>query len=116
MLDHVGVDLVPEAVSEAEWTRRVAAGDYQVTGFHSLQSGDLSLDLAAYQAEVPEVAPMLADRLAEAAAVLVAAMTRVWLVEPALAVLRDRRLSLPGGVFSDFAAARLSCAPDRSSL
>ena len=90
MLDHVGVDLTAETVNEAEWTRRVAAGDYQLTNFHSRPIDDLSLDDAAM--------PMLSARAA----------TLIALVEPGIPVVRDRRLILPGGVFGDFATARLT--------
>lgn len=117
MLDHVGVELTADTVAEAEWTSRVAAGAYQAAGFQLLQTGDPWLDLAAYQADVPALAALLAstDRpgaLAEAQAMLVRQAPRLWLVEPAVAVVRDRRLSLPDGVFSSFANARVACDPD----
>lgn len=83
MLAHSGIDLVAEAVSQDACRSRVAAGAYQTAGF---------------------LAP-LSDTLAPDAA------TRVWLVEPAWPVAHDRRLSLPGGVFTDFAAASLSAGP-----
>ena len=111
MLSHVGVELVPEAVTTAEWTRRVAAGKYVTAGFTTRQTGDPVLDLAAYLADAPSIGPMLvAGETIEAQLVLVREAARIWLVEPAVAVVRDRRLRLPGGVFGTFAAAGF--APD----
>ncbi len=113
MLGYVGVELAPEPVTAAEWTRRVAAGAYETTGFLERQTGDLTLDFARYAADVPALTPLLdgdarAGALAAAQTMLVRAAPALWLVEPAVPVVRDRRLSLPGGVFSNFADARLS--------
>ncbi len=117
MLDHVGIELTAEAVSEPDWTSRVAAGAYQVTSFCSRQTGEAALDLAPYAAEVPELAPLLAgaDSVAEAQASVVRAAPRVWLVEPTIATIRDRRLRLPGGVFGSFAAASMASEPDKAA-
>ncbi len=115
-LQYAGVDLVPEAVTAAEWSRRVDAGEYETTGFIAQQTGDASLDLVAYAADLPEVGPLLAGpggdarlgALAAAQAMLVSEAARIWLVEPAVPVVRDRRLRLPGGVFGSFAMASLA--------
>lgn len=107
-LQQVGVDLVSQSVTDAEWTRRVATGAFQTTGFTAEQTGDLRQDLAQYAPDQPGLAPLLAGSLAQAQALLVRDMPQIWLVEPALPVVRDRRLHLPGGVFDSFATASLS--------
>ena len=71
-----------------------------------------------YAAEVPGLAPLpeAADGLAEAQASVIRATPRVWLVEPAVTIIRDRRLRLPGGVFGDFATASVASEPDKAAL
>ena len=81
-LAQVGVELVAEAVSGVEWARRVEAGGYQVTGVSVAQTGRPAVDLA---------------RGGE--------MAVIWLAEPGVPVVRDRRLKLPGGVLGSFAEA-----------
>ena len=109
-LQQVGIELTPEAVAEPEWTRRVAAGDYQMTGFLSDQMGDPAIDLAAYATVFPELAPLLRGGPAgerEAQSALTAKMPALWLVEPAIAVVRDKRLHVPGGILGSFDEASL---------
>ncbi len=115
-LARVGVILTPEPVAAADLAGRVASGHYETVGFLTEQCGDPLLDLAAYAAELPGLAPLLsperdvAERtagLAAAQRMLVDAMTRLWLVEPSIPVVRAERLRLPGGLYSDFSAARL---------
>ena len=105
-LAQIGIDLVAEPVTAAEWARRVAAGDYEVTSFSLPQTGDSATDLRPYAGMLPDLAPLLAGG-AGGEALLVAAMPVLWLVEPAIPVVRARRLRLPGGVLADFAAASL---------
>ena len=103
-LGQVGVELVAEAVSAVEWISRLAAGKYQITGFSVDQPGDPAADLAAYASMLPDLAPLaLPD--AQAQALLVRKMPAIWLVEPAISVVRDKRLNLPGGVLGSFAGA-----------
>ena len=108
--DLVGVELAPEPVTRAEWTRRVAAGEYETAAFVTEQTGDPLLDLAGYAAELPQIAPFLTPDgdIAKAQQMLVDAALRLWLVEPATPVVRDRRLHLPGGVFGSFATASVA--------
>ncbi len=109
-LRQVGLEVTAEAVSTGEWRRRCAAGDYQMAGFLEDQSGDPALDLEPYAAGSPDLVPLLAggaDGLAAAQAALAASLPVIWLVEPGCPVARDRRLSLPEGVFGDFSGATL---------
>ncbi len=108
-LQQIGVDLVLEPVPEADIARRVAAGDYQLTSFTAEQTGNPAADLAAYAADLPGLLPLLTktgSALAEAQTMLVTDCTQLWLVEPAIPVVADRHLVLPGGPFSNFATAR----------
>ncbi len=77
----VGVELVAEPVSAADWVARVAAGAFEVTGCVARQAADLDAALDG--------------------------MPVLWLVEPGIPVVRDRRLTLPDGVLGDFTSARL---------
>lgn len=103
------VELVAEPVAAAEWQARVAAGAYQITGFVADQTGDPALDLAVYEASLPELAPLLASgATCQAEALLVERMPAIWLVEPAIPVVRDKRLHMPDGVLGSFARASLA--------
>ncbi len=102
-LGQVGIDLVAEAVPGVEWARRVEAGAYQLTGFSFAQTGDPAVDLAPYGGMLPELAPLLTG--ADAQSLLVAKMPVIWLVEPGVPVVRDKRLRMPGGVLGSFADA-----------
>ena len=106
----VGIDLAEEAVSVSDWVRRSSAGDFQVTGFVAAQTGDPATDLARYAAELPEMRALLTDGdpgLREAQALLVAKMAALWIVQPGVPVVRDKRLQFPGGVMGSFAEASL---------
>jgi peptide/nickel transport system substrate-binding protein len=109
-LQQVGIELDAAPVPPAEWARRVAAGDYQVTGFVAGQTGDPARDLLPYAAGLPEVIARLragADGEREAQALLVARMPVLWLVEPALPIVRSRRLVLHGSALGNFDDAHL---------
>ncbi len=108
-LRQVGIELTAELVSAADWAWRAERGDYELTGFVAAQAGEPAADLAPYEALLPALRPLLASgQLDDAQAALVAAMPVLWLVEPGCPVVRDRRLSLPGGIFGDFSRAELS--------
>ncbi len=115
MLRQVGIELTPEGVSVAEWRRRVASGEYETTGFVQNQTGDAALDLAGYG--VPELTPLLAIQtdaatrlaaLSKAQALLVESADWLWLVEPAIPVVRDRRLHWTGSIYGSFAGATVA--------
>ena len=76
---NIGVELVTQTVSRADWTRRVAAGDYQTAGFTAPPAAD------------PAVG-------AETFALVLAGVSVVW----------DRRLHWDGSVYSSFAGASLA--------
>ena len=77
-LAQVGVELVAEAVTDAEWKRRVAAGEYQIAVF--------TMDGDAEQERMSAVLP---------------------LVEPAVPVVRPSGLRLPRGALGSFEGASL---------
>ena len=107
-LHQVGIELAPEPVPLTEWKRRVTAGEFQMTGFLSEQHGDPAVDLAGYARALPELSALLQGGPAgqrEAQALLSAKMPALWLVEPAIAIVRDKRLHVPGGVLGSFAEA-----------
>jgi peptide/nickel transport system substrate-binding protein len=131
-LGEVGLDLVLEAVSPAEWDRRMAAFDYETTGKVAVQRGDPALDVAPLYSTAnirpmagantggysnPAVDALFAiggaaeDRRraqAQAQATLIGDMAQIWLVEPSLPVVRDRRVTVRGGAYSDFAEAAVA--------
>lgn len=110
-LGQIGIDLSAEPVPADEWARRVAIGDYQITGFCTAQTGDPAADMAAYAAALPDLEPLLAGGqtgLHDAQALLSAKMPRLWLVEPGVPVVRDKRIRLPSGVLGSFADAAVS--------
>ena len=107
----IGIDLAAEPVTSDAWARRVAAGDYQITGFDAAQTGDPAADMAAYTGALPGLGPLLAGdgaALRDAQALLAARMPVLWLVEPGCPVVRDKRLRLQGGVFGSFAEAAVT--------
>ena len=105
----VGVELTAEPVPPAAWRRRVADGEYETTGFEAPQTGEARIDLAPYAAMLPGLQTVLADgRFDDAQTVLAAGMPVLWLVELGEPLARDKRLSVPGGVLSDFTATRLA--------
>jgi peptide/nickel transport system substrate-binding protein len=105
-LRQVGVELMAENVDWPEWRHRVAAGDYELASGVVDQTGDPVLDLAPYVADLPSIEAPLADgKPDEALRLLIDDMTAIWLVEPAIPVVRDRRLHLPRGIFGNFADA-----------
>ena len=109
-LAQVGIELTAAPVPPAEWARRVAAGDFQVTGFVANQTGDPARDLLPYAAGLPEVAARLhsgPDGERDAQALLAATMPVLWLVEPALPVVRSQRLHLNGSTLGNFDEASL---------
>ncbi len=125
VLGEVGIDLILETVNPAEWERRIAAFDYETTGMMAAQRGDPVLDVVPLYAaganiggySNPAVDALFAtggaldDRrrvLAEAQALLIGDMAQIWLVEPSLPVVRDRRVAVPGGVYSGFAEAAVA--------
>lgn len=85
----VGVELVLESVDAAEWTRRVTARAYETTGMAAEYGAADQMDASARKTLVDQV-------------------TQVWLVEPSVPVAADRRLRLPGGLYSNFADASLT--------
>jgi peptide/nickel transport system substrate-binding protein len=124
-LGEVGIDLVLETVSPAEWERRIAAFDYETTGIAADQRGDPALDVAPLYAtggntsgySNPTVDALFAtggtpdDRrraLTQAQAILIEDMVQVWLVEPSLPVVRARFVAIPDGVYSGFADAAIA--------
>jgi peptide/nickel transport system substrate-binding protein len=121
-LSEIGIELVLETVSPAEWPRRIAAFDYETTGMVADQRGDPALDVAplyttganASGYSNPTVDALFTtggtpdDRrraLAQAQAILIADMAQIWLVEPLLPVVRDRRVTIRGSVYSGFGEA-----------
>lgn len=114
----VGIELVLEPVDKMEdWTRRIAAGDYETTAMLAEQRGDPALDIAQfYVANTagyanPAVDALLAQEgtpdvrrtaLIQAQTLLIADMAQIWLVEPSLPVVRDRRVTTPNGVYGSF--------------
>ena len=90
-LAQIGIDFAPEPVTDADWRRRVAAGDYSVTVF-AMDGGD---DPAGAPMP-PGVQPFGAD------------LAFLPLVEPALPVVRPSRLSLPRGALSSLEGAGLA--------
>jgi peptide/nickel transport system substrate-binding protein len=131
-LSEVGIELILETVSSAEWDRRIAAFDYETTGKLAVQRGDPALDVAPQYSAAnirhaagantsgysnPAVDALFVtggapdDRrraLVQAQAILIEDMAQIWLVEPSLPVVRDRRVTIPGGVYSDFAGAAVA--------
>jgi peptide/nickel transport system substrate-binding protein len=108
-LGQIGIDVATETVDAQEWQRRVAAGDYDLAAVQADQTGDPVLDLRPYAGELPPLAALLdAGKLVEAHSLVVADMTALWLVEPAIPVVRDRRLHLPGGIYRSFADATIA--------
>ena len=85
----VGIMLSLETVEPGDWTRRVAAMDYQTTGMMAEFGGDALLDPVARKRLVDDVA-------------------QIWLVEPSTPVAFDRRLRVAGGIYTSFAGATLT--------
>ena len=86
-LEQVGIELTLDSVDEFEWQRRVQAGDYQLTGMVG-EGGEPPSAVARKQ--------MVDD------------VSQIWLVEPGVPTAADRRLRMPGGVYSTFAEADLN--------
>ncbi|MEJ1977225.1 MAG: ABC transporter substrate-binding protein [Acetobacteraceae bacterium] len=116
-LGEVGIDLVLEPVDADAWTRRIATGAYETTGMVAEQRADPALDIAQfYLANTagyanPAVDALLAQAgtpdvrraaFAEAQKRLIDDMAQIWLVEPALPVIRDPRVVTPNGVYGSF--------------
>jgi peptide/nickel transport system substrate-binding protein len=99
-LGQVGIELASEPVGP-DAAARIASGQYQVAGFTA------GADLASYG-----VTDLLVDPKA-AQGKLVAEMPAIWLVEPGVPIVKDRRLTLPGGVLGTWADATLSATIDR---
>ena len=107
-LAQVGIELSLELVPDAEWKRRMAAGDYELSVFVLDQSGDAATDLAAYSAAFPAASAILGDGTpAERQARFVNAMPSLPMVELALPVVRPSGLELPRGVLGSFEGAIL---------
>ncbi len=117
-LSLVGIELTLDPVDDAaDWGRRVTAGAYETTAMEAEQRGDPALDVAQfYLANTggyanPAVDTLLAQEgppnarqaaMVRAQSLLVADMAQIWLVEPALPVARDHRVTIPSGVYGSF--------------
>ena len=104
-LAQVGIDLTAEPLTDADWRRRLMAGDYETTVFAADQSGDPTADLAVYAKWLPALKE---TPITQAQEQIVAEMLLLPLVEPAMPVVCPARLQLPRGALGSFEGASLA--------